>query len=629
MIRLGRKGGPPRGLRRGALFLALSLSNGLFPALAAGQALPRVDRVEPPYWWVGLKPDLMLLVTGQNLSGAAVGVNYPGVRVARTDATANGRYLFLWLRIAPGAEPGRVPLTLRSPQGSAVVPFDLCARRPAAGNFQGLGAADVIYLIMPDRFANGDPSSDQPAQSPGTFDRNRARAYHGGDLRGIRDRLPYLRDFGVTALWLNPIYDNDNASPNDYHGYGAVDYYAVDEHLGTLADFEELVAAAHKQGIKIFLDNVPNHCGPRHPWVQAPPMPDWFHGTPGKNLVARSPFDHLTDLHAAPRFWRDLVEGWFAGILPDLNQENPRVAEYLLLNSIWWAEQTGLDGYRLDTFPYVSRRFWSEWHRELFRYYPRISTIGEVFHGDPSVTSFFAGGRAQPDKMDSGVTTLFDFPLFFAIRDIVLRGAPARRLVEVLQRDWLYPHPERLVTFLGNHDVKRFISEPEGTKEKLKLAYSLLLTLRGIPQFYAGDEIGMEGGDDPDNRRDFPGGWPGDPRNAFMPEGRTADQQEIFSHVQGLLRLRREHPALRGGHQWHIAWDDQTYAFVRESPQERLLVVLNNADRSQTVRLELGDTPIATAARLEPLFAAQPAVVRDARVGLELAPRSVVIYLVR
>ncbi len=616
----------PRAARTARRRHALALLFLLVCAAGVGAQAPQVNRIEPPNWWVGLKPDVMLLLGGKNLEGATVHVSHPGVNVARVEPGTDGRYLFVWLKLAPQAQPGRVALNIHTAHGDTSAEVPLHARRPADENFQGLSGDDVIYLIMPDRFANGDTSNDQPSQSAGTYDRSKPRAYHGGDLRGIRDHLPYLRDLGVTALWLNPIYDNDNVSPGDYHGYGAVDYYAVDEHLGTLQDLQALVTAAHQHGIKVFLDNVPNHCGPKHPWVKALPQAGWFHGTPENRLVAQALFENLVDPHAPPRSWRDLVEGWFAGVLPDLNQENPRVQEYLLLNSIWWAEQTGLDGYRLDTFPYVSRRFWSEWHRDLFRIYPKFATIGEVFHGDISVTSFFAGGHPRNDAIDSRVTTLFDFPLFFAIRDVTLRDAPAKRLLEVLQRDWMYPDAGRLVTFLGNHDVRRFASESGSSKEKLKLAFSLLATLRGVPQLYSGDEIGMEGGEDPDNRRDFPGGWPGDARNAFAREGRTADEQEIFEHLQSLLRLRKEHPALRLGRQWHLAWNDATYVFLRETHDEQLVVAFNNSGQPRVVRAELQDTPLQKIAGLSPLLAAAPATIRGGYVEVKLPPRSLAIY---
>ena len=262
-------------------------------------------------------------------------------------------------------------------------------------------------------------------------------------------------------------------------------------------------------------------------------MPDWFHGTPqhhmdttagisgtyygkaDKPAIPNDPFETLADPHATPRLSRNLTDGWFFNILPDLNTENPVVAEYLLQNSIWWAESSGLDGYRLDTFPYVPRKFWSTWHTGLHHTYPYLTTIGEVFHADPAVTSFFVGGQRRFDGIDSGVNTLFDFPTFFTLRDVLLRNAPTGRIADVLRHDSLYVHPDTLVTFFANHDVPRFASVAGSSAAKLKLAFGLTLTLRGIPELYYGDEIGMPGGGDPDNRRDFPGGWPGDPKNAF------------------------------------------------------------------------------------------------------------------
>ncbi len=571
----------------------------------------------------------MLLLSGQNLKATRVACNLPSLHVTRIQANGGGRYLFVWLKIGADTKSATAVCRIQTPAGVTSFELPLAARTPAAGKFQGLTVDDALYLIMPDRFADGDPTNDQPPLSPGTYDRGKPRAYHGGDLRGIQEHLAYLRDLGVTALWLTPVYDNYNAAPEDYHGYHAVDFYAVDEHLGTLKDLDELVSAAHRHGLKVYLDTVVNHTGPHHPWVQSPPLPHWFHGTPAKHSMARADFEWLTDPHATRQQWRDVVEGWFANFLPDLNQEEPRVAQYLLHNSLWWAEQTGVDGYRLDTFPYVSRHFWADWHRQLRRPFPNLATIGEVSNPDPTVTAFFAGGQTQFDGIDTGLTTPFDFPFCSALRDVIFRNAPVRRLIDVFRQDQLYPRPELLVTFLGNHDIRRFLNEPGGSKDKLKLAFSLLLTVRGIPQLYYGDEIGMQGGEDPDNRRDFPGGFPGDPRNAFTTEGRTGDEQEIFSHVQALLRLRREHSALRRGQHWHLAWDDAMYAFVRESPDERLLVVFNNADQPRNVHLNLQDTPLASNRLLEPLFKAQAAIVHDQQAELQIGPRSVAIYAVK
>jgi len=585
----------------------------------------------------------MLLLSGHNLEATRVVCNLPSLLVERTQATAAGRYLFVWLKIGADAKSGTAVCRITTPTGTTSFELPVAARAMKLGKFQGLSQEDVIYLLMPDRFANGDPTNDEPEEARGTHDRGNPRAYHGGDLRGIREHLTYLKDLGVTALWLTPILKNGAAQ--DYHGYGAVDLYAVDAHLGTIQDYQNLVAEAHKQGVKIFFDLVPNHVGPKHPWVAEPPLPDWFHGTEqhhtdasagpdgtfygktDKPSIANDPFEALIDPHAPRRLSRNLTEGWFFNILPDLNTENPVVAEFLLQDSIWWAETSGLDGYRLDTFPYVSRRFWSTWHAGLHQIYPYLTTIGEVFHPDPSVTSFFAGGQKRFDGIDSGLNTLFDFPLFFTLRDVLLRKAPVGRIADVLRHDSLYVHADSLVTFFANHDVPRFLSAAGSSPARLKLAFGLTLTLRGIPELYYGDEIGIPGGGDPDNRRDFPGGWPGDLQNAFSAEGRTAEQQDLFAYVQSLLRLRREHPALQSGKLWHLFSDETAYVFMRETEEERVLVVFNNSAERRGLRFSLHDTPAQGVAGFTRVLGQATADVSNAEAQIAAPSQSISIFL--
>ena len=495
---------------------------------------------------------------------------------------------------------------------------------------------------MPDRFANGDATNDEPVDAQGAHDRAKARAYHGGDLRGVREHLPYLKDLGITTVWLTPIVKN--GAPEDYHGYSAVDLYNVEPHLGALRDYQELVAAAHQQRMKIVFDIVPNHVGTKHPWVTSPPMPDWFHGTlqhhtNSSTPMPRSfygmseaqaanhdPFERLVDPHGPPEFSRILTEGWFFGVLPDLNSENPTVAQYLLQNAIWWAESTGLDGYRIDTFPYVSRRFWSAWNAGLRRIYPRLTTIGEVFHPDPSVTSFFVGGQRRGDGIDSGVATVFDYPMYFAMRDVLLRGAPTGRLADILRHDSLYQRPDDLVTFFANHDVARFASVAGSSMAKQKLAFGLTLTLRGIPQLYYGDEIGMSGGDDPENRHDFPGGWSDDSKNAFEATGRSLEQQALFSYVQSLLRLRREHPVLAAGRLWHLESDDTTYIFLRQTDEESAVVAFNVAPRSREIQILLADTPAKGLLAIAPLLGDGKAEFSGKELRLKMPAESISVF---
>jgi glycosidase len=635
-------------LARVFLLILLLLAKGNDSALKAGpqqtanDAAPIVTKVEPPNWWVGLTPELLVLVSGRDLEATHVSCNLATLTVARTQATAGGKYLFVWLKIGADTKTGTAVCRITAPKGTTSFELPLAARAATLGRFQGLSKDDVMYLIMPDRFANGDPTNDEPAEAPGSHDRAKPRAYHGGDLRGIKNHLPYLKELGVTTLWLTPIVKNGAAQ--DYHGYGAVDLYAVEPHLGTLQDYQELVVTAHQQHLKVFFDAVPNHVGPKHPWAENPPLPDWFHGTlqhhldsfspvkgnfygrPSGQATGNDPFEALADPHAPLSMKKNLTEGWFFGVLPDMNTENPMVAQYLLQNSIWWTEASGLDGFRVDTFPYVSRKFWAEWHAGLRRIYPYLTTIGEVFHPDPSVTSFFVGGVKRYDGIDSGLSTEFDFPMYFTLREALLGNAPVGRIADVLRHDSLYVHPEMLVPFFANHDVPRFASAEGSSAAKQKLAFGLTLTLRGIPEIYYGDEIGMPGGADPDNRRDFPGGWIGDSNDAFTPAGRTRAQQEIFAYVQSLLKFRGEHEALRGGRLWHLASDETSYVFVRESEEERLVVAFNNSGKPKELRIPLKDTPVQKAAEIQLVFGDAKADLASGEIHMTMPAQSISIF---
>src|ERR1700690_3319077 len=549
--------------RRSTLVLCVFLLR-LHLSLAGAQA-PAVHKIEPPNWWINYTPKLTLLLTGENLNDAHVQSATPGASVLGAESSANGHYFFVHLQLTGDVKAGNVDLRIHTATGSTLVEVPLRDRADSRGHFENFSRNDVIYLIMPDRFADGDPTNDHLPGTTGIYDRSNAHAYHGGDLRGIREHLGYLHELGVNTLWLTPVWKNTDS---DYHGYHAVDFYAMDDHMGSLEEYQGLVADAHKIGMKVLIDYVANHTGPKHSWASDPPTPTWLHGTAEHHRPPSYSFNGLMDPHSSAREYRDTLEGWFADKLPDLNNDDPQLGLYLAQNAMWWTEIAQLDGFRLDTFPYSTREFWSGWHARLFKVYPHINDVGEVADPDSSITSFFEGGRKQFDGIDSGLATVFDFPLCNALRDVIIKGEPMKEIVDVLRHDELYPNPEMLVTFIGNHDDSRFLGEKGSNPAKLKAAFSLLLTMRGISQIYYGNEIAMPGGNDPDNRRDFPGGFPGDPGNAFTASGRTPEQQDVFAYVHSLLDLRKGHPALRVGKQWHIGWDETYYAFLRELPEE-------------------------------------------------------------
>lgn len=589
-----------------------------------------VSKVEPPNWWLNYSSPVMVLLYGENLNAANITTDHAGVTIDKFQTEPDGRHAFVWLNIASDAQPGTVAIHVKNAAGDTTANLELSARPPQQGKYQGVTPDDVIYLIMPDRFADADTSNDQPPQAaPGTYNRKLPKAYHGGDLKGVQEHLPYLKDLGVTTLWLTPLYQNDDGS-SDYHGYGAVDEYAVEDRFGNMQDVQSLVAAAHQLGMKVLFDMVPNHVGPRHPWADSQPTTGWLHGTPAHHLDnANYDFPPISDPHAVPANYIEALDGWFVNTLPDLAQENPLVAAYLLQNAEWWTESSGIDGVRIDTFPYVPRSFWSYYDQGLVARYPKFFMVGEVNDTDATVTSYWAGGQTGFDGIDTHLTTPFDFPMFQAIGDVVARGESAKKIVTVLREDRFYPHPELLVTLLDNHDRPRFITQAGGSAQKLKLGLSLLLTLRGIPQLYYGDEIGIPGGEDPDNRRDFPGGFPGDKNNAFTQAGRTPEQQEIFAHTQALLKLRREHPALRTGVQKHVAVGDKYYAFTREADGERLLIVFHNADAVESLNLDLEGTSIHDTKTLTPVFGPSTAHLHDGHAIVEMAPYSVTVYRVQ
>jgi glycosidase len=560
-----------------------------------------------------------MMITGAGLAGARVSTPF---RTGAVSGGESGTHLFFDLVIPKGVKPGSYPIKV----GDVEAPFSITPALTANGRFQGFSTDDVMYLIMPDRFANGDPSNDDPEISHGQFDRSNIRRYHGGDFEGIIQHLPYLKSLGVTALWLTPIYDNSDRGAADYHGYGAVNFYGVDEHFGTLDKFRELVDRAHAAGIKIVQDQVANHTRPQHPWVKDPPTPTWFNGSAARHSTNTFRIWTIPQGHSTAETRTSTLDGWFAGILPDLNQGDPEVRRYLIQNTLWWIGRTGIDGIRQDTLPYVPRDFWHDWSAAIKQRYPHFNIVGEVFDSDPATESYFQGGRVM-DGVDTGIDTLFDFPLHSALRSVFTGQARTIELPKLLSHDYLYRDANRLITFVGNHDIARFMNDPNATVDGLQRVFAFLMTVRGLPLIYYGDEIGMRGGNDPDNRRDFPGGWRGDPRNAFDAPGRTAEQQALFEYVQRAARSRAESEPLRRGSMVDLLVENDVYAFARVTPRSSVLVVFNNGAGESTLRIPTAGSRIANGVTLEDALGKSPAVkVAGGVAEVRIAGRSAAIY---
>ncbi len=611
-----------------AAFVALLLTT----SADAQNHVPHITKIEPPSWWANhtINP-VRLLIRGSGLEYVRVSADEGApFEVFGQTVNAAGTYMFVNLRVNSKAVPGDYKLLFRSSTGRADFPFRINAPLDPDKNFQGITNDDVIYLIMPDRFSNGDTSNDAPKDAPPEAnDRANARAWHGGDLRGIIKRLPYLKELGVTALWLNPWVDNWNGvnrcdkpwCPSTYyHGYHAVDYYSVEDRFGDLATLRELTEKAHALGIKIIQDQVANHVVTHHPWATNPPLDNWFHGSVKSHVLNPFRGDLLLSPNAHEAARRPTLDGWFADDMPDMNQEEPEVARYEIQNALWWVGITGMDGIRQDTIQYMPRAFIRDLSRALHRQYPRMWMVGEVFDRDPVHTAFFMGGRAGWDGVDTELDSVFDFPVWQASLDVFTGKRPVKLLRDMLKHDAAYPDPSRLTTMANNHDVKRFMSLEGATLEGSMLHVAFTLSIRGTPQLYYGEEIAMEGGDDPDNRRDFPGGFPNDARNAFEKSGRNATEQRMFEWTRDWIRLRREHSSIRRGAMIDLFYDDDAYAFARRDDKETVVIVFNRAAMPKEISIPAEMIEARDGARLEPLLVAKDRPVVAAGVVKVVVP---------
>jgi glycosidase len=555
---------------------------------------------------------------------------YPDLRVSGIKVNDRGTYLFLDLDIGPSLHPGAYPLQVRNAAGSTILPFVIESPLETQTNFQGITTDDVIYLIMIDRFSDGDTTNNTPEDSPPEAnDRSNPRSFHGGDLRGVINQLPYLKDLGVTAIWLTPWYDNWNGvnrcdqpwCPNTYyHGYHAIDYYAVEDRFGDLATLRLLILKAHALGIKIIQDQVANHVGSQHPWLRDPPVSNWFHGTLAQHQLNKFHNSSLLSPHANQLDFRNTLDGWFSDDLPDMNQDEPEVARYEIQNALWWVGMTGADGIREDTIQYMPRSFIRDLSNALHHQYPRLWMVGEVFERDAAHTAFFIGGHTGWDGSDTKLDSVCDFALWNASLLVFTNKAPMRFLPHQLKYDALYPDPSKVTVLANNHDTMRFMSLEGATLAGAMMHAAFVLSVRGIPQLYAGEEIAMEGKDDPDNRRDFPSA-------AFRADGRDAKQRQMFEWTRAWIRLRREHAALRSGKLIDLLVDDETYVFARQTEAETVLIAFNRENKTREISVPVGSIGVKDGTALKSLMGeTSTARVVRGEARLTLLPRTAMAF---
>jgi len=551
---------------------------------------PQVSKVEPPFWWVGMKSDfLQLMVYGENISKAEPEIQYPGVKIEKVHRVSSPNYLFIDLNISGLKVGSDVPIRF-TVDGRTVFVYDYSfyERREGSAERTSFTPEDVIYLLMPDRFANGDPSNDDMPGMLELSERTNPNGRHGGDIQGVINNMDYIKDLGMTAIWSTPFQEN-NMQKFSYHGYAITNFYKVDARHGTNEDYLKLVEECHEKGLKVIMDMVFNHCGTGHWWMKDLPDKDWINQWPEfTRSNYRNPI--LPDPYSSQYDFEKMQKGWFDKTMADMNQHHPLLAYYLMQNSIWWVEYANLDGIRMDTYPYAFQDFMAGWVKHVLTEYPHFNILGECWLQKEALTGYFdgnPGGRLGPTTY---LPSLTDFPMMFSMEKALNKKTTWTEGLSawyyVLTQDLVYDNPYYNVTFPDNHDISRFYTRVEEDLDKYKMGIAFLLTTRGIPMIYYGTEILMTG-DEHDGhgyiREDFPGGWSGDEVNTFKEVGLNEDQADALEFTRKLLNWRKGNDAIHQGKLTQFIPQDTTYVYFRKHEDKSVMVILNQNHVDKTV----------------------------------------------
>ncbi len=611
--------------------ISLSLLAGAASIFGAKKA-PVVTNVEPPCWWAGMSdPSLQVMVTGPGIAAADVTADYPGVTLKEAISLDSPNYKLLYLDITPQAKPGTIDLKFNLNGRKAVVPYELKERTRKGEEYVGFDASDVLYLLMPDRFAQGDMDAAKALDGldyPITADRTDPNGRHGGNIRGIINNLDYIDSLGVTAIWSCPVLENDMPG-GSYHGYATTDYYRIDPRFGTNEEWQELVAEANKRGIKVVMDMIFNHSGLNHPWMAEKPSKDWFNHPEGTETT-NFRLSTIHDPYVSDYDLDHTVNGWFVTAMPDLNQRNPHLMKYLIQNSIWWIESSKINGIRMDTYPYADLEGMASWAKAILAEYPNFNIVGECWYGNEAGSAFWQkGNRLNPRETE--LPTVMDFLIsinghkYFDEETDPWNGL--NHLYDHLAMDFLYPDPQKVLTFLDNHDTDRFLLAEPDSLGSWKQAVTFLLTSRGIPQLYYGTELLMNGskeGSDGYVRRDFPGGFPGDTVNAFTPEGRTPLQNEAWDYMSKLLHWRRgeANEVIAKGSLKHFMPQNGMYVYRRKLGDKEVTVLMNGTTRPLTVTMERTLEILPYGTRLHDIISGEDVTIAE---QMTFAPRQVMV----
>lgn len=562
--------------------------------MISASGLNAQQRIEPPFWWAGMKSsELQILVYEEGIGHLRPEISYEGVHIDRVIQVENDNYLFIYLTLAEDVQPGSFDIVFKDRDTEVLrTAYELKARRPDAAQVQGFDGSDVMYLITPDRFANGNPDNDEVAGMKEKPNRAFEGGRHGGDIAGLRQNLDYIEDMGFTAIWLNPILENDMPDYS-YHGYAATDFYKVDARYGSNEEYLQFIQEAKQKGIKVIMDMILNHSGSEHWFVLDPPTADWLNFS-GEYVNTSHRKHTVQDIHASEYDKARFADGWFVKTMPDLNQRNPLMSDYLITNTIWWIEYSEIAGIRMDTYPYPHKEFMTVWTQRIMEEYPNFNVVGEEWIGNPAIVSYWQAGKQNHDGYVSYLPSLMDFPVQEAFRDALLNeernyGSGLIQLYEMVAMDFLYPNPQALVIFPDNHDMDRFITSMKGDIDKLKMGIAFNTVMRGTPQLYYGTEVLLENHDNPGDhgfiRADFPGGWQGDDVNGFTGEGLTTEQKDVQNFTKKLLNWRKNKEVIHHGKLMQFVPFEGIYAFFRYDDTDKVMFIMNKNNEEKTVDL--------------------------------------------
>ena len=589
-----------------ALALASCSAPHFDPASVEDATAQQVTRVEPLSWWTDMKTPLQLMVQGSGISAYDVAIEGgKGVSLTKVSKAESPNYLFADVEIAPNAEPGTYYIVFTKDGESFKYPYEIAAREKGSAERRSFTTADMIYLIMPDRFANGDESNDSVECMADKLARERKSGRHGGDIQGVIDHLDYISELGATYIWTTPFLA-DNAPRGSYHGYAASDYYHIDPRFGSNELYRTLVAKANEKGLGIIMDMVPNHCGTEHWWMEDLPFQDWIHQFDtytGTNVA----FSTNMDPNASRKDLYIQESGWFVPSMVDMNLDNPYVLKYFIQWAIWWIEYAGLDGFRVDTYPYNEKQPAADWCEAIMNEYPNFNIVGECWTPSIPQLAYWQGGNANKDGFDSHLPSIMDFPLHDAMRAGLAEDNPGwgqgmTRVYDILSHDFVYHDLSKMLIFPGNHDTARLGDVLGKNPAKVKLAMTMMATMRGIPQIFAGDELMFvsdnlrDAGDHGGLRVDFPGGWKGDAVDLFTEEGRKAQTHntdglevpqgqaaEMFDYVSRLFQWRKTKDVIHNGRTLHFMTRDNTYGYFRHDEEDVVFVYINNSQQPKNI----------------------------------------------